>query len=197
MEAHPGGGRTETLRDHARRQSLGAGLHEGAERGEAIGMGEGGKRRTSEKIGRFGLGFNAVYNLTDLPSIVSSDVALFLDPHVHHLQGMGATVVKPGIKLRFLKVDVLEKFRDQFLPYTGLFDCSFKAAFDGTLFRLPFRTAETAAKSEISSLAMDETRAQQLFAQIRREVHQWFPRAPATRETRARRKSGGKRVRPN
>ena len=45
MKAHPGGGRAETLRDHAGRQSLGAGLHEGAEGGEAVGMGKGGKRR--------------------------------------------------------------------------------------------------------------------------------------------------------
>ena len=51
------------------------------------------------------------------------------------------------------------RFRDQFLPYTGLFDCSFKAAFDGTLFRLPFRTAETAAKSDISALSVASTPA--------------------------------------
>lgn len=42
-------------------------------------------KRTSEtkgKIGRFGIGFNAIYHLTDLPSFVSSTNLVFLDPQV-------------------------------------------------------------------------------------------------------------------
>ncbi|CAE7238020.1 SACS [Symbiodinium pilosum] len=90
--------------------------------------------------------------MTDLPSILSDDIVLFLDPHVHHLRGMGASPAKPGIKLRFLKIDVLDKFRDQFEPYHGLFGCDLTSSmpFQGTLIRLPFRTAESSRLSEIS-----------------------------------------------
>eukprot|EP00438_Fugacium_kawagutii_P005379 Skav219586 [mRNA] locus=scaffold2589:20793:25580:- [translate_table: standard] len=111
-------------------------------------------KSTSRKaqIGRFGLGFNSVYSLTDLPSILSDDVVLFLDPHVHHLKAMGASPAKPGIKLRFLKIDVLDKFQDQFEPYHGMFGCNLKAStpYEGTLIRMPFRTPEAAKASEIS-----------------------------------------------
>ena len=104
------------------------------------------------QIGRFGLGFNSVYSMTDLPSILSDDIVLFLDPHVHHLRGMGASPAKPGIKLRFLKIDVLDKFRDQFEPYHGLFGCDLASStpYEGTLIRLPFRTPESSKLSEIS-----------------------------------------------
>lgn len=65
-----------------------------------------------------------VYNLTDVPSILSDSMVLFLDPHVSHLRKMGASTQKPGIKLRFRKVDVLQRFRDQFQPYHGLLGCN-------------------------------------------------------------------------
>ncbi|CAJ1409062.1 unnamed protein product [Effrenium voratum] len=65
---------------------------------------------------------------------------------------MCATPAKPGIKLKFLKFDVLDQFRDQFEPYHGMFGCdlSSSTSFPETLIRLPFRTAESAKISEIS-----------------------------------------------
>ena len=120
-------------------------------------------KSTSRKaqIGRFGLGFNSVYSLTDLPSILSDDVVLFLDPHVHHLKAMGASPAKPGIKLRFLKIDVLDKFRDQFEPYHGMFGCDLKSStrYQGTLIRMPFRTPEAAKASEISKTLVSQESA--------------------------------------
>lgn len=114
------------------------------------------KTKNKAQIGRFGLGFNSVYSVTDLPSILSDDVVLFLDPHVQHLRAMGASPAKPGIKLRFLKIDVLDKFRDQFEPYHGMFGCDLASStpYQGTLIRLPFRTAESAAASEISKTVL-------------------------------------------
>jgi len=120
-------------------------------------------KSTSRKaqIGRFGLGFNSVYSLTDLPSILSDDVVLFLDPHVHHLKAMGASPAKPGIKLRFLKIDVLDKFRDQFEPYHGMFGCDLNSStrYQGTLIRMPFRTPEAAKASEISKTLVSQESA--------------------------------------
>ena len=43
------------------------------------------KSKQTEKIGGFGLGFNAVYNLTDVPSFVSRNFVVIFDPHTTHL----------------------------------------------------------------------------------------------------------------
>jgi len=139
-------------------------------------LGVGGKRDASRKIGRFGLGFNSVYNYTDLPSILSDDVVLFLDPHVRHLQAMGASVQKPGIKLRFLKIDVLDKFRDQFEPYHNLLGCDLSGgqSFHGTLFRLPFRTDEAAKNSDICDIAVDRPTGETLNGLFKAECFQWL-----------------------
>ena len=40
-----------------------------------------GSKKEGGTIGRFGLGFNAVYHVTDLPSFVSGRHAVFFDPH--------------------------------------------------------------------------------------------------------------------
>ena len=40
------------------------------------------KAGAAPKIGRFGIGFNAVYHWTDLPSFVSSKYLVLLDPQV-------------------------------------------------------------------------------------------------------------------
>lgn len=139
-------------------------------------LGVGGKREQQRKIGRFGLGFNSVYNFTDLPSILSGDMVLFLDPHVHHLSAMGASVQKPGIKLRFLKINVLEKFRDQFEPYHGMLGCDLSSShpFEGTLIRVPFRTPEVAKTSEVSSIQLDAAAAEVLSSRFQKEAFQWL-----------------------
>ena len=58
------------------------------------------KKEDSRKIGRFGLGFNSVYNLTDVPSFVSRDSIVILDPHTTYLGKGIRDKSKPGIKLR-------------------------------------------------------------------------------------------------
>jgi sacsin len=40
---------------------------------------------TKSKIGRFGIGFNAVYHWTDLPSFVSGEYLVMLDPQARFL----------------------------------------------------------------------------------------------------------------
>ena len=86
--------------------------------------------------GRFGLGFNAVYNLTDLPSFVSGDHVVLFDPHARHLPGISPA--QPGLKISFTRADLLAQFPDAFRPYLQ-FGCNFRSHFPGTLFRLPLR----------------------------------------------------------
>ena len=57
------------------------------------------KISTAAAIGRFGLGFNAVYHFTDVPSFVSGEHVVFFDPHAEFVPG--ATPSNPGLKIRF------------------------------------------------------------------------------------------------
>jgi sacsin len=54
-------------------------------------------KKTSEntsKIGRFGIGFNAVYHWTDLPSFVSANYLVMLDPQARFLPNVNPS--NPG-----------------------------------------------------------------------------------------------------
>ena len=101
-----------------------------------------------EKIGRFGIGFNAVYHVTDVPCFVSGGSVVFLDPYTTHLNDRITNVGRPGVRINFLKKNqALKRFNDQFQPFHGLFGCNIVTNreepakhFNGTLFRLPLRT---------------------------------------------------------
>ena len=117
-------------------------------------IGCGSKAKDYKKIGKFGLGFNSVYNLTDVPSIMSREFLVILDPHLTHLDG-SLTGNQPGIKLNLKKNhSTVKRFCDQFQPYVGVLGCDLskpQVHFDGTLIRLPLRTAIDAEQSEISN----------------------------------------------
>ena len=116
------------------------------------------KVHDTEKIGRFGLGFNAVYNLTDVPMFVSRNYFVVFDPHTSYLGNAIKNQRKPGIRVDLNKdVKRLHRFKNQFRPFNGIFGCDLHLdkednSFDGTLFRFPLRTREQAARSEIKKL---------------------------------------------
>src|SRR6218665_996355 len=114
------------------------------------------KDSVTEKIGRFGLGFNAVYNLTDVPMFISRQFIVIFDPHTTYLGRVLTNKTKPGIKLnldRHLKK--IRRLSDQFKPMNGIFGCelgsdSTMKSYNGTLFRFPLRTLQQANQSKIS-----------------------------------------------
>ncbi|KAM5132594.1 sacsin-like [Mantella aurantiaca] len=109
------------------------------------------KETQVQKIGKFGLGFNTVYHITDVPSIMSRSIIVIFDPNVNHLQ-KHIPSNNPGIKLNLQKnSEPLYTFPGQFQPFIGVFGCNFVKPFDfnGTLIRLPLRTEEDANKSKI------------------------------------------------
>ncbi|XP_068559206.1 sacsin [Cebidichthys violaceus] len=119
-------------------------------------VGSASKENKVEKIGKFGLGFNTVYHVTDVPSILSGNILLILDPNVTHLKKHIKVNTNPGIKLDLSQKRLFHCFPGQFGPYERIFDCNFSRQsppepYPGTLIRLPFRTEEEAFESEISS----------------------------------------------
>uniref|UniRef100_A0A673B8G1 HEPN domain-containing protein n=1 Tax=Sphaeramia orbicularis TaxID=375764 RepID=A0A673B8G1_9TELE len=119
-------------------------------------VGAASKENKVEKIGKFGLGFNTVYHVTDIPSILSGRSLLILDPNVTHLTKHIKHKTNPGIKLDLSQQRLFSCFPGQFGPYERIFGCSFTrksppAHYPGTLIKLPFRTHEEALKSEIST----------------------------------------------
>ena len=97
------------------------------------------KLSDTEKIGRFGVGFNAVYNFTDCPSFVSGDSVQIFDPLQRYVYKLSKAA---GIRLRFANdATAIETFTDQFRVYQDIFDCDIlnQHEYDHTLFRLPFR----------------------------------------------------------
>ena len=125
------------------------------------------KEQDTSKIGRFGLGFNAVYNLTDVPSFISGQFLQIFDPHTSHLESMIKNPGSPGIRVDLQRnTKLFSLFKDQFAPYNGVFDCRLEeeACFDGTLFRLPFRTRDGSRRSLISEEFYDENKMKTLIA---------------------------------
>ncbi|XP_023284384.1 sacsin-like [Seriola lalandi dorsalis] len=119
-------------------------------------VGAASKENKVEKIGKFGLGFNTVYHVTDVPSILSGNSLLILDPNVTHLKKHIKHKTNPGIKLDLSQQRLFNWFPGQFGPYERIFDCNFTRQsppepYLGTLIKLPFRTEKEAAKSEIST----------------------------------------------
>lgn len=127
------------------------------------------KLNQPDKIGKFGLGFNSVYNITDVPSFVSRHSIVIFDPHTYHLGKSIRDKRKPGIKINLQRHKKnLKRFGNQFKPYNGIFNCNLKSTsqlelYNGTLFRFPLRSRYQAAKSEISSKHYDDREIRELL----------------------------------
>ncbi|XP_078314515.1 LOW QUALITY PROTEIN: sacsin-like [Crassostrea virginica] len=113
------------------------------------------------KIGKFGLGFCSVYNLTDVPSFITGSNLVIFDPHARYI-GKAVKKNNPGLKIDLTATKnkiLLRRMKNQFKPYNGIFGCNLNTedpSFNGTLFRFPFRTKEQLFGNEISEKAYDE-----------------------------------------
>ncbi|KAI6078548.1 hypothetical protein LUU34_00048500 [Aix galericulata] len=118
------------------------------------------------KVGRFGIGFNSVYHITDLPSIFSGEQIGMLDPH--------QTLFGPHESGQCwnLKEDSKEinELTDQFAPFIGVFGSTketFKNGnFPGTFFRFPLRLQP----SQLSSNVYDKQKVLELFESFRADA---------------------------
>jgi len=107
-------------------------------------IGESSKPADSLKTGRFGLGFNTAYNLTDYPAFLTGGRIYCFDPH------RDAVAVGDGNGAAWS----LQRLQESFPDWPRVFvdgGLSPEATHPpGTIFRLPFRAEKQAARSEIS-----------------------------------------------
>ena len=112
------------------------------------------KLEDRKKVGKFGLGFNSVYNLTDLPQFVSGEHFCVLDPHEKYFNGKRGKMFSLGEMILDLGQTVADRIQGQLQPFDGLFQFSTENAamgqkYSGTIFRFPLRTADNASVSDI------------------------------------------------
>ncbi|KAI9768402.1 MAG: hypothetical protein M1839_004119 [Geoglossum umbratile] len=110
-------------------------------------VGDSGKRNDPTKTGKFGLGFNSVYNWTDGPSVLSGENLLLLDPH----HGWSAELGTPGGPIYdFVADGETDEMRNQLKPFAEvLVNHDFRRPLDGTVVRIPLRTEAQAQRSRI------------------------------------------------
>ena len=108
-------------------------------------LGIGSKTEDPTKTGQYGIGFNAVYHLTDCPSFISNgDTLCILDPHCRYAPG--ATKTSPGRLIKPIGEEERSDFRDTFPGYLeDHFDLTMS-----TMFRLPLRNKHMPTTSLIS-----------------------------------------------
>ncbi|KAL7180871.1 hypothetical protein ACSBR1_039850 [Camellia fascicularis] len=128
----------------------------------------GGSTKTGQawKTGRFGVGFNSVYHITDLPSFVSGKYVVMFDPQGVYLPNV--TMSNPGKRIEYVTTSALSLYKDQFLPYCA-FGCDMKIPFPGTLFRFPLRNADQASNSKLSKQVYLEEDISSMFVQLYEE----------------------------
>ncbi|KAK9115561.1 hypothetical protein Sjap_014508 [Stephania japonica] len=108
-------------------------------------VGDSKKQGQAWKTGRFGVGFNSVYHLTDLPSFVSGKYVVLFDPQGVYLPNVSSA--NPGKRIEYVSSSAISLYQDQFFPYCA-FGCDMKNSFPGTLFRFPLRNVDQAALYE-------------------------------------------------
>ena len=125
------------------------------------------KKADPDSIGNFGLGALTDYHFSDMVSVVSGTEVLFLDVHKKWLPKG-----QPSIKGNFVTHKLLEKYPDQFKPFTAhpLFNCNMKESFNGTLFRLPLRCPATLKESEVSNKLIGFTEIEKMLAIVQQNV---------------------------
>eukprot|EP01133_Synstelium_polycarpum_P007221 gene7221-8386_t len=100
-------------------------------------FGDGSKRHDLRSVGKFGLGFNSVYHLTDCPMVLSGSKIFIPDVRECHFPPVGNNS-DPGILLD-IEQEHLDAYPDQFAPFRK-FGNKMDGQFRGTIFRLPLRS---------------------------------------------------------
>ncbi|MEW8546209.1 MAG: hypothetical protein AB2693_22045, partial [Candidatus Thiodiazotropha sp.] len=127
-------------------------------------LGIGSKSTDPCKTGQYGVGFNAVYNLTDMPSFLTKghgveggETLCMFDPlHRHSKRRVGT---------RYVDMQTFRKtFGDVIAGYSE--DVFLSERNHGTVFRLPLRRT----KSEISDVVLSREEVNDIFSNFKDEI---------------------------
>ncbi|CAG2253138.1 unnamed protein product [Mytilus edulis] len=121
-------------------------------------LGIGSKGGDPTKTGQYGVGFNAVYHLTDVPSFLTrgpevqtGEVLCVMDPHCRYVPD--ATIQCPGRE--YINTEVLKE------EHPNVFSCYHDQILlkeTGTIFRLPIRTTQFSSTISETHLTIDDVR---------------------------------------
>ncbi len=113
-------------------------------------LGSENKMEKADKIGKFGVGFNSVYNFTDCPSILSQDSLVILNPTKECLKS------STGIRIKYAESRLATNslLNECLRAHDGLFgfdtvECKRAASFNGTIIRLPLRVDESLLSANV------------------------------------------------
>lgn len=109
------------------------------------------KDKNGTKTGRFGVGVNSTYHLTDVPMFVSGNKVVMFDPQATFVPGINP--VNPGKMIDCSKPNGRSLVQGLPVVFDPLkvFGCDLSGKdFDGTIFRFALRTEEQAVVSRLS-----------------------------------------------
>ncbi|KAJ3178129.1 hypothetical protein HDU85_005654 [Gaertneriomyces sp. JEL0708] len=130
-------------------------------------------KKGNGSIGRYGLGFNSAYSLTDVPMIISNDTFCMLDPNKLY----GPDENEGGVKLDELsKSKILKAFSSQFQVFEDLIpNFSVARPSQGTLFRFPLRsTRKLVAQSQIGAHITEMSSIKTMLQHLKSVAHSIF-----------------------
>ena len=134
-------------------------------------LGEGSKSDDPAKTGQYGVGFNCVYHVTDVPTFFTTvdgqnTVLCAFDPNCKYVPG--ADSHNPGGMFKVTS-HLETNFCDVF---SGYFTKQYDLSKNGTVFRLPLRTKDMAGHSEILQKAVTVDDIQSLFTGFRQDMYE-------------------------
>uniref|UniRef100_A0A1X7UXC8 Sacsin/Nov domain-containing protein n=1 Tax=Amphimedon queenslandica TaxID=400682 RepID=A0A1X7UXC8_AMPQE len=118
------------------------------------------KANSPNKVGKFGIGFNSVYHITDLPVIISEDTCVFLEPQLLVWSGMSGQ--------RYSLESLSDYCTGAVLPFIGIEGFSSRLSnFKGkTIFRFPLRKKPSKIWGEI----YDISKLESLLSSLKQEA---------------------------
>lgn len=134
------------------------------------------------------LSFRSMFHYTDLPSILSGDSILFLDPHRCFLPETGL-ITQPWYRLHFIEPPSAANLLgglELLVPHMRLpLGFSRERPFEGTLVRLPFRNSATLQRADlVSHFVMNRELSQVVKQQFAHEARTWLKPNGSVREVK-------------
>ncbi|CAF0897987.1 unnamed protein product [Brachionus calyciflorus] len=125
-----------------------------------ISLGKGSKRDKLEETGRFGVGFNSVYHLTDAPQLLSNlEDYVLLDPLCKHFPNLESS--NPGLRIKNARKSLQnDLFKDVF---SGFQIPDFPLE-NSTMFRFSLR--KSISKINLSNSTYDSSKLETLFVKF-------------------------------